>query len=73
MPQRHYDDNEVEEFYDQPRNVIDQTPKKDILGAQGDWMQKWARMLVKTGKAFVDPSEMTTQVRADSDVRLCHL
>ena len=26
-----------------------------------------ARMLVKTGKAFVDTSAMTTQMRADSD------
>ena len=26
-------------------------------------MQKWAGMLVETGKAFVDPSAMTTQMR----------
>ena len=26
-------------------------------------MQKWAGMLVETGKAFVDPSAMTTQKR----------
>ena len=31
-----YDDNEVEEFYDQLQNVIDQTPKKDIFVVQGD-------------------------------------
>ena len=30
-------------------------------------MQKWARMLVETGKAFVDPSAMITQMRGDSD------
>ena len=30
-------------------------------------MQKWARTLVKTGKAFVDPSAMMTQMREDSD------
>ena len=30
-------------------------------------MQKWARMLVETGKAFVDPSAMMTQMREDSD------
>ena len=30
-------------------------------------MQKWAGMLVEIGKAFVDPSAMTTQVREDSD------
>ena len=32
-----YDDNEREEIYVQLRNVIDQTPKKDILVVQGDW------------------------------------
>ena len=30
-------------------------------------MQKWARMLVETGKAFEDLSAMTTQMREDSD------
>ena len=35
-----YDDNETEEFYDQLQNVIDQTPKKDILVVQGDWNAK---------------------------------
>ena len=28
-------------------------------------MQKWAGMLVEAGKAFVDPSTMTTQMRED--------
>ena len=31
-----YEDNKIEEFYDQLQNVIDQTQKKDILVAQGD-------------------------------------
>ena len=31
-----HDDNEIEEFYDLLQNVIDQTPKKDILVVQGD-------------------------------------
>ena len=30
-------------------------------------MQKWARMLVETGKSFVGPSAMLTQMREDSD------
>ena len=30
-PTSDYDDNKIEEFYDQLQNVIDQTPKKDIL------------------------------------------
>ena len=30
-------------------------------------MLKWARVLMKTGKASADPSSMTTQIREDSD------
>ena len=30
-------------------------------------MQKWTGMLVETGKAFVAPSAMMTQMREDSD------
>ena len=36
-PTSDYDDNEIEEFYDHLHNVIDQTPKKDILVVEGDW------------------------------------
>ena len=35
-PTSDYDDNKIEEFYDQLQNVIDQTPKKDILVVQGE-------------------------------------
>ena len=35
-----YDEYETEEFYDQLQNVIDPTPKKDILVVQGDWSAK---------------------------------
>ena len=41
-PTSDYDDNEIEEFYDQLQNVIDQTPK-DILVVQGDWNAKVGR------------------------------
>ena len=37
------DDKKIEEFYDQLQNVIDQTPKKDILVVQGDWNAKVGR------------------------------
>ena len=33
-PTLDYDDNKTEEFYDQLQNVIDQTPKKDILAVE---------------------------------------
>ena len=39
-PTSQYDDSEIEEFYDQLQNVIDRTPKKDILVVQGDWNAK---------------------------------
>ena len=37
------DDKKIEEFHDQLQNVIDQTPKKDILVLQGDWNAKVGR------------------------------
>ena len=67
VPTSDYDDNKIE-FYEQLQDVIDQTPKKDILVVQGDWNENWAGMFVVTGKAFVDPSAMMTQMREDSDV-----
>ena len=39
-PTSDYDDNEIEELYDHLYNVIDQTPKKDILVVEGDWNAK---------------------------------
>ena len=36
-PTSDYDDNKIEEFYDQLQNITDQKPKKDILVVQGDW------------------------------------
>ena len=42
-PTSDYDDNEKEEFSDQLQNVIDQTPKKDVLVVQGDWNAKVGR------------------------------
>ena len=38
-PTSDYDDNEIEEFYDQLQNIIDQT-LKNILVVQGDWNAK---------------------------------
>ena len=57
VPTSNDDDNEIEEFYEQLQNVIDQPPKKDILVVQETGMQKWARMLKKTGKAYADTYE----------------
>ena len=42
-PTPDYDDNEIEELYDQLQNFIDQTPKNDILVVQRDWNAKVGR------------------------------
>ena len=40
MPTTDYDDDDIEDFYDQLQEVIDQAPKKEILVVQGDWNAK---------------------------------
>ena len=64
-PTPDYDDNETEEFYYQLHNVIDQTPRRDMLILQGD--RNGAKLLMKTGMEFADPSAMTTKMREGSD------
>ena len=61
-PTSDYDDNQIEEFYDQQQNVIDQTPNV-ILVVQGDWNAEVGRDACETGKAFVDPHAMMKQMR----------
>ena len=39
-PTSGHDDSEVDHFYPQLQETIDQTPKKDILVVQGDWNAK---------------------------------
>ena len=39
-PRTDYDDDDVEDFYDQLQEVVDQTSKKDIIVVQGDWNAK---------------------------------
>ena len=41
--------------------------KKTFLLCKEARMQKRPRMLVKTGKAFVDPSAMTIEMKEDLD------
>ena len=40
--------------------------RRTLLLCKETGMQKWARMLVETGKAFVDPSALITQMTKDS-------
>ena len=39
-PTSNYSDDDVEYFYKELQNVLDKTPKKDILAVQGDWNAK---------------------------------
>ena len=39
-PTSGHDDREVEDFYDQLQDIVDQTPGKDIVVVQGDWNAK---------------------------------
>ena len=39
-PTTDYDDDDIEDFYDQLQEVTDQAPKKDTLVVQGDWNAK---------------------------------
>ena len=39
-PTTDYSDEDIEDFYEQLQEVLDQTPKKDILVVQGDWNAK---------------------------------
>ena len=39
-PPSNYSDDDVEYFYEELQNVLDKTPKKDILVVQGDWNAK---------------------------------
>ena len=52
-----------EGLYNQNTSICSQT----FLLCKETGMQKWAGMLVETGKAFVDLSAMMTQMREDSN------
>ena len=54
-PISEYDDNEIEESYDQLQNVIDQTPKKDILLVQSDWNEKMGKDASRNWQGICGP------------------
>ena len=51
-PTSSHDDAEVEEFYDQLQEILEQTPKKDILVVQGDWNAKVGEDACQTWKGI---------------------
>ena len=68
-PTSDYDDNKIEEFYDQLQNVIDQTPKKDILVVQlqGDWKATVGRDACGNGQGICGPFCNDDTNEEDSD------
>ena len=53
-PTTDYGDDDIEDFYDQLQEVIDQVPKKDILVVQGDWNAKIGEDASKSWKGTCD-------------------
>ena len=62
-PTSDYDDSEVEDFYGQLQEVIEETPKKDNLIVLGDWNAKVEKMRRTTGKTLADLSATRKQMR----------
>ena len=65
-PTSDYDGNEREETTSYRMPLV-RHRRRTFLLCKETGMQKWARMRVETGRAFVDPSAMMTQMRGDSD------
>ena len=61
-----HDDSELDHFYQQLQETIDQTPKKDVVVVQGDWNAKVGKHR-QTGEKFVDPTAVSRQMRKLSD------
>ena len=64
---KHQTQNSGEESSESSYCSLSRHRRRTFLLYKETGMQKWAGMLVETGKAFVDPSAMMTQMREDSD------
>ena len=62
-PTTGHDNSEVDHFYQQLQETIDQTPTKDLLLVHGDWNVKLGRMHRQTGERFMDPTAMLRLMR----------
>ena len=54
-PTSDYDDTDIEAFYEQLQEVLDETPRKDILIVQGDWNAKVGEDARKDWKGTCGP------------------
>ena len=67
-PTSGHDDSEVDHFYQQLQETIDQTPKKDILVVQGDWNAKVGKNAqADWGEVFGPYCNVETNEREVSD------
>ena len=66
-PTSGHDDSEVDHFYQQLQETIDQTPKKDFWLYKGIGILKLGRMHRQTGERFVDATAMLRHMREVSD------
>ena len=61
-PTTDYDDDDIEDFYNQLQVNIDQAPKTDILVVQGDWNAQTGEAVSKNWKKtcgqYCNPEEM---------------
>ncbi|PIK60661.1 putative amphiphysin [Apostichopus japonicus] len=55
-PTTDYDDDRVEEFYNQLQDIIDGVDRKDVLIIQGDWIAKVGIDVWRDWKKFCGPS-----------------
>lgn len=55
-PTTTHSDEEVEDFYEQLQEIIDQSPKKDIIVVQGDWNAKVGKDSQKEWQNICGPS-----------------
>ena len=72
VPTSGHDDTEVDHFYQQLQETIDQTPKKDILVVEGDWNAKVGKDAQAYWGEVVDPTAMSRQMRSQTS-RVCNL
>ena len=55
-PTTGHGDEEVEDFYSQLQEVLDESPKKDIIVVQGDWNAKIGEDAVKDWEGICGPN-----------------
>ena len=66
-PTSGHDDSEVDHFYQQFQEIIDQIPNRTFWLYKGNGMLKLGKMHMQIGERFVDPTALSRQMREVSD------